>query len=61
MDDSKRFESITITITAVERAMLDELMTWWHPTDGRVISMTIRECIRETHKREKAERKRMGK
>ena len=54
MDDSKRFEPLTISITSSDRKMLDELLAWWYPDDGRVLSMTIRRCIREAHEREKA-------
>lgn len=54
MDDAKRFEPLTITITPTDRRMLDELLAWWYPDDGRVLSMTLRRCIRETYEREKA-------
>lgn len=47
----RQLASVTITLTDVERQMLEDLMRWRHPTDGHVISMTIRECIRETWRR----------
>lgn len=56
MDDGKRFEPLTITITPADRRMLEELLSWWYPDDGRVLSMTIRRCIRETYEREKTQR-----
>jgi hypothetical protein len=56
MDDEKRFEPVTISLTATERQMLEDLIRWRHPSDGRVLSMTIRECIREVYEREKAAR-----
>ena len=58
--EKPKFEPVTITLTPVEKEMLEDLMAWRHPTDGRVISMTIRECIREAHEREKAAREQKG-
>lgn len=61
MEDNKRFEPLAITITPSDRRLLDELLAWWYPEDGRVLSMTIRRCIRETHERERIKRERSGK
>lgn len=52
----RQFLTMTITVTDVEKRMLDDLMAWRHPTDGRVVSLTLRECIRETWAREAEKR-----
>lgn len=59
--EKQTFEPLTISLTPTSRAMLEDLMRWRHPDAGRVISQTIRECIREAWEREKTAREEQGK
>lgn len=56
-----KMRPMTYTLSGRELEMLEQLVAWRHPTDPKAASMTVRECIRETYEREKAERERTSK
>ena len=59
--DSPKMRTMTYTLSDIELGMLEQLVQWRHPTDPKAASMTVRECIRETYEREKAQREGSGK
>ncbi|HET9109692.1 MAG TPA: hypothetical protein VFN78_02590 [Ktedonobacterales bacterium] len=60
MADGPKMRPVSWTVSEVEIEMLEQLIQWRHPTDPKAASMTVRECIRETYEREKAEREKLA-
>lgn len=55
-DEGLAMKRVTYTLSELELRMLDQLIRWRHATDPKAASQTIRECIRETYRREARDR-----
>lgn len=56
--DGLAMKRVTYTLSETEQRMLVDLIRWWHATDPKAASQTVRRCIREAYEREKVARER---